>query len=118
MALSNKTTISTASIPADVLLKPSLKLIILSTDESIVIKADTVAQNDPIDVERCVVWVKDFDRNALVKQIPGLVGKIDNCIAFSLSTINKIGLLINKNDVIDWVILGMAYTEAGKSDLN
>lgn len=118
MALSNKTTICIASIPAAVLSKSSLKLIMLTADESIVQMADKLVQKNPPLVDRCVVWVKDVDRNALIKQIPDISGQLDNCIAFSLSTKNKIGLIINSTDEFDYVILGSAFAEAGKSVLN
>lgn len=118
MCLSDKTTTCNGSIPISILEKVCLKLIMLTEDKSDVIKADLVAQQEPLGVQRCVVWIKDLDQSLLIDQIPELGDAINNCSAFSLSTINKIGWIIDNNTVINYVRLDRAFIKAGKPENN
>lgn len=118
MEFSEKTIISEIEMPSETISKRSLKLIILSGDESIVKIADSVAQQEPLGVERVVIWIKNPDISSIVKQIPKTDIFFDDCLLFSLSTINKVGESISKNSPINHIRLDKAFIEAGKSEIN
>ena len=115
MAFSEKTKINQGSIDANILGERNLKFVILSTKELIVERADAVAQRQPFGVKRIVVWIKDLDKQALLIQLPALPNNLDDCVAFSLSTKNKIGHLFNIGDSISKVRIDSAYIKAGKT---
>ena len=118
MAFTEKTLVTETELPLDVISKRCLKLVILSNDESIVEMADKVAQHDPLGVERIVIWIKNPDISRLKNQIPEFDDFIDNCIGFSLSTINRAGLAISNNSSVNYVQLDRAYIKAGKPEIN
>lgn len=118
MVLSEKTLVTEKELPLNVLSKKSLKLIILSIDESIVEMADKVAQQTPLGVERIVVWIQNPDISKLKNQLPEISHFIDNCKAFSLSTINRVGLSISQNSSVNFIQLDRAFIKAGKSEIN
>ncbi|MDE5422644.1 hypothetical protein L3073_10540 [Ancylomarina sp. DW003] len=118
MKYSRRTIISNTVIPDDILNKKCLKIVILTQDEDIVKLADTAAKQTPFGIERIVVWVKDFDSVQINDQISGLQNNLNNCIAFSLSTINKVGLVMNDAPNINLFRVNNAFTQAGRSKNN
>lgn len=118
MTFSEKTLVTETELPLDIISKRCLKLVILSNDESIVEMADKVAQQKPLGVERNVIWIKSPNISTIVKQLPEIGDSINDCIAFSLSTINKVGLSIDVNSPINFVRLDRAFIKAGKNQNN
>jgi nitrate reductase NapAB chaperone NapD len=117
MEFSEKTIVCEGVIPLEVLTKQCLKLVILSDDENLVNLADTIAQQEPFGVDRIVVWIHNIDTTAITNQIPE-IDDIENILAFSLSTINKVGMVVTSSSTIDLVELDSAFIEAGKTDRN
>lgn len=115
MAFSEKTKTNRGIIDASILSERNLKFVILSTKQLIVERADSVAQRQPFGVKRIVVWLKDLDKQALLKQLPALPNNLDECVAFSLSTKNKIGHLFKIGDSISKVRIDSAFIRAGKT---
>lgn len=112
-----KTIVCEGVIPSDVLSRLCLKLIVLTDDEELVSLADTIAQQEPFGVDRIVVWIHNIDTSVIRDQIPD-IDDLDNIIAFSLSTINKVGMIITSSSIIDLVELDSAFIEAGKTEIN
>lgn len=118
MNYSEKTTICTEKLPANLLKKRGLKLVIINSDPDFVKKADTVAQQTPMGIERYVIWVKSPDIGMLRNQIPELPEFFNTVIAFSLSTINKLALIMSKDEPINELRIDRAYFKAGSSEYN
>ncbi len=117
MEFSENTIVCEGVIPSEVLARQCLKLVVLSDDEYLVHLADTVAQQEPLGFVRVVVWIQNIDNISIINQIPE-IDDIENCLAFSLSTINRIGTVITSRSTIDLVELDSAFIEAGKTEIN
>jgi hypothetical protein len=115
MAYSKYTIICNGDIPAEIMNKKCLKLIVLTQDDDFVSKADFLAQEAPMSMERYVVWIKNANIDSIRNQIPNLPERLSKVVAFSLSTINKLALVINEGDIID--IPGIDYAFILASDL-
>jgi hypothetical protein len=115
MSFSEKTKINQGIIDPNILSEQNLKFVIVSTKQLIVERADTVAQRQPFGVKRIVVWVKNFDERALINQLPALPNNLDECVAFSLSTKNKIGHLFKIGDSISKIRIDSSFIKAGKT---
>ena len=80
--------------------------------------SDSVAQQTPAGVKRIVLWTKNIDNQDLMNQIPNMPHNIENCLAFSLSTINKIGQVLRDNIQMNKPRIDRAFIKAGKSENN
>lgn len=118
MALSEKTIICDEFISEDIINDPILKLIVINDEEDFVELADMVAQQDPMGMDRRVIWIKNCDHQSVYDQIPDLSVELNNVKAFSLSTINKAARIIDIDDDINFIRIDEAYIEAGKPEYN
>lgn len=118
MTYSRKTIICNESINIEILNETSLKLVVLNNFNNFVEMADSVAQQTPMGFERRIVWVKNKDIEMLKNQFSELPDEIENIIAFSLSTINKVAFILNKGDTINSPRIDRAFIKAGKTKYN
>ncbi|MBA4410621.1 MAG: hypothetical protein C0397_14515 [Odoribacter sp.] len=118
MSYSENTIICSTEIPTEILEKTCLKLIVLNQDDEFVNIADSVAQQEPMGFDRCVVWIKDFNFALIKDQLPDLLANQNNIAAFSISTINKVAWIISTTDPVNGPRIDRAFIEAGKNQFN
>ncbi len=118
MDYSKNTIIGSKSLPAEILNTMSLKLVVLTPDSGFIDLADPIAQQNPMGIDRYVVWLKDPDAGALQNQLSGLEDNLEEVVAFSLSTTNKPAAYIRKGDLIDMPGIDYAFVVAGEPQYN
>jgi hypothetical protein len=115
--LSKTSTIPPASAET-VLGMPILKMVILGNYPDSVIKANDLATDPPTAVDRWVLWFQLPNEGELRTLFPALPTDIDNILGFVLSTTNKIADILYKNEPIDYVRIGLAFTNGGLPEFN
>ncbi len=116
MALT-RTVINPPEDPAGILGKEALKLIVLGNREPLVEKADYIAGEMPLGVERYVVWYKEPSFDDLKEKFPELREHAD-FKAFALSTLNKVADVLDSDDREDYFRLDRAFTKASWPQYN
>ncbi len=96
----------------------ALKMVILVNDPELADKADYLSQNPPLGFERKVIWIPNPDFAQLAKRFPGLSADITNIQAFSLSSKNIVSHVIKKDEVVDYALIGYAFSQAGLHQYN
>lgn len=111
-----KTVIYPPQDPSGVIAQPILKFVVLGDHPDVVTNADQLAQH-PVIVGRAVIWLKTSPGN-LNHYFHGLPANLDNVLAFSCSTINKVADVIYKTEDADLLRMMEAYTNAGLPQYN
>jgi hypothetical protein len=118
MLLLKKTLIYPGENPVSVLSRKCLKIVVLRNNRDIVETAEILAQNQPTNTERHIIWYKSYDDNELKNKFPGLPDNLSGILAFSLSTTNKVCEVISNWKDGDYVRMESIFENAELEENN